>query len=182
MRLHDVTVGGFPDVTSPPRSWSGDKKYSLAARQSIYKINATRRRMVRWLLIFLLQVSVLLHLQGMLAQHVRQNSNNALGCYRSTMPETNPDWTRDGIPFLAVSRRVTFVGHEIVFNPLLPEDEGSYSCGDQPWELLGKLTSRATSPHMPASSKLTNLSLIPIAKIIIYNWTRICTHFKYIVF
>lgn len=59
-----------------------------------------------------------------------------LTCYEDTQIVHNAEWRKDGQPFNVLTDRVQINAGTVVFDPVLPEDEGEYGCGGPPSELI----------------------------------------------
>lgn len=65
-------------------------------------------------------------------------SDNALTCRSGTQLVLNAEWRKDGEPFNVSTERVQIIAGKVLFTPVLPEDEGDYSCGGPPFTFISE--------------------------------------------
>lgn len=69
---------------------------------------------------------------------VRSPLDNVLTCQSGAQPVPNAEWRKDGEPFSVSTERVRIIAGKVLFNPVLPEDEGDYSCGGPPFTFISE--------------------------------------------
>ena len=89
-------------------------------------------------LLHLLLLAAYLAAAHTLTVHVDRSAPDyaELTCDDDTQIVHNAEWRKDGQPFNVSTDRVQINAGRVTFDPVFPEDEGEYSCGGPPSELI----------------------------------------------